>query len=245
MRLPTYRMTLAYDGTRFAGYARQPGLETVEGTLRRAIERLGSAPKALAVAGRTDRGVSASGQVVSFRLPQSVPLAELQAVVDAQAPGALACLDARVVPRAFHAAFSAKARRYVYLAPNPDHLRADHVQALLTPLLGRRCFSAFARDTRPGQSTVRTLHEVRVHGARFNEAPVLAIHLLADAFLRKMVRVLVATALREARQPAAPDRLVQLASSADRRATAWPAPPEPLFLTRVLYDAVANARARR
>ncbi|CAN0565853.1 unnamed protein product [Laminaria digitata] len=237
MRLPTYRLTLAYDGTQFAGYARQPGLQTVEGTLRRAIERLGSPPKALAVAGRTDRGVSAKGQVVSFRLPQLVPLAELEAAVDEQAPGALACLDARIVPRAFHAAFSAKARRYLYLAPNPDRLPPGQVQALLTPLLGRRCFSAFARDTRPGQSTVRTLREARVHSACFDGAPVLAIHLLADAFLRKMVRVLVATALREASQPAPPDRLVQLAAGGDRRATAWPAPPEPLSLTRVLYDA--------
>lgn len=235
-------MTLAYDGTRFAGYARQPGLETVEGSVRRALESLGASPRALAVAGRTDRGVSAEGQVLSFRLSRPVPPAELQAAVSAACPEALACIEVREVARRFHAAFSARARRYAYLWPNPTGLPPSSVQPMLTALVGRRCFSAYARDTRPGQNTVRTLTEARVESGHEGEAPVLVFHFVADAFLRKMVRVLVATAIREA--GAAADRMVVLAEAQDRRGTAWPAPPEPLRLTRVLYDGHGGASQR-
>jgi len=233
MLRPTYRLTLAYDGAAFAGYARQPGARTVEGELREALAAF--EPRAWAVGGRTDRGVSAQAQVISLRLPRPAPAEALQDAIDARAPGALACLEVREVERRFHAAFSARARRYAYLAPAAPDLDIPRLQALLTGLVGRRCFSAYARDTRPGQGTVRTLWEARVESRHEGERPVLAFHFFADAFLRKQVRVMVATALREARAGAPPERLAELAARGDRAATAWPAAPEPLRLVRIVY----------
>lgn len=230
----TYRALLAYDGAGFAGYSRQPGLYTVEDAVRAALARLPAEARALAVAGRTDRGVSATGQVISLRLRPALPPEALREALDGVDPN-LACPEVRVVPRAFHAGFSATGRRYAYLLSDLDPALVHRVDRLLAPLVGRRCFSAFARDTRPGQSTVRRLSEARLLPAHEGERPAWAVLLTADGFLRKQVRILVATALREAEAGAPEDRLVALATAGERAATAPPAPPEPLRLISVLY----------
>ncbi len=235
MKRATYRLALTYDGAQFAGFARQPGRITVESAVREGISALGVELKAFAVAGRTDRGVSAQDQVLSFRLAPPIATERVQQSINAQVPTGLLCTEVRVVPRSFHATFSAKARRYAYLWPNPDGLSPAKVQPMLTELIGRRCFSAFARDTKAGQSTVRTLKEARVEAGHVGCDPVLVFHFMGDAFLRKMVRVLVATTIREALANAPAGRLVELAAQQDRRQTAWPAAPEPLRLTRVIY----------
>lgn len=221
---------LAYDGEQFFGWARQPGgLPTVEDTVRTAIAPLIGKMPALAVAGRTDRGVGATGQVVSFHTREPLEPSKIAWAIDRAAPGAVVTRAVEVVPRWFHAQFSARARRYVYLvdsdaAPGP-------IDRLLGALVGRRDFGAFARDTPPNKSTVRTLIDARVrsdgHRLRFDFA--------ADAFLRRQIRVLTATALAAAAAGAPDDHLVQLAAAGDRRATANPLPPGGLFLTRVIY----------
>ena len=241
----TYRLELAYDGAAFAGYARQPGLVTVEACLLEAAGRVaGEAPR-IVVAGRTDRGVSATGQVISFRAPRPLDLQALVASIDAVHPG-LTTTDARVVPRWFHAQFSAQARHYVYFAPDPGPELADRVDRLLGALLGRRCFSAFARDTPPGKTTERTLLRASARRVMHEGRLALRIDLMADAFLRKQVRVLVTTALREAAADAPEDALVTLAATGDRRRAAFPAPAEGLTLARVLYEPhLPVAAARR
>jgi tRNA pseudouridine38-40 synthase len=236
LRDHTYRLELAYEGTAFAGYARQPGQHTVEGCLLEALAPLVTPLPRLAVAGRTDKGVSALAQVVSFRVSAPLDLAELASRIDAAHPGALVLQDARVVPRWFHAQFSARARRYVYLLPDPDEAHDPvRVDRLLLALLGRRCFSAFARDTPPGKTTVRRLIEARARRAVHQGQAALRVDLLADAFLRKQVRVMVATALREAAAGAPDDALVTIAASADRTRSAPPAPAEGLVLVRAVF----------
>lgn len=231
----TYRATIAYDGGAFGGYARQIGLDTVEGALREALATVLPAAPNLAVAGRTDRGVSALGQVVSFRAPGRGLGPAIAAAIDRARPGALTCLEVREVERRFHAQYSARARRYLYLHPTPPGFDVARVDRLLLALTGRRCFSAFARDTPADQSTVRHLYHARAREVRLEGQPHLAVELCADAFLRRMVRVLVATAVREAMAQSDDDALVRLAAGKDRRATALPAPPEGLVLMKVVY----------
>jgi tRNA pseudouridine(38-40) synthase len=117
----------------------------------------------------------------------------------------------------------------------------EHDAALLDELLrnlrGRRCFSAFARDTPPGQTTVRHLLDA---SARRDTLDVIRFDFVASGFLRKQVRVMVATALREASQGAAGDRLAELAASGQRRATARPADPGGLYLAGIDYAAPAS-----
>lgn len=231
----TYRATIAYDGRAFGGYARQIDLDTVEAALLEALGLVLPAAPSIAVAGRTDRGVNATGQVVSFRASGRGLGAKIAEAIDRVRPGALACLEVREVDRRFHAQYSARARRYVYLHPDPGGLDLARLDRMLGALQGRRCFGAFARDTPPGQSTVRTLLEARARRVHREAQSMLRFDLLADAFLRRMVRVLVATALREAAAGSAEDALVELAAAGDRRRTALPAPTEGLTLSRVVY----------
>jgi tRNA pseudouridine38-40 synthase len=225
----TYRVVLAYDGAAFDGYARQPDRPSVEGSLRSALAPLvGRVPK-IAVAGRTDKGVGATGQVVSFHAYSPLDPARVTRVIDREVPGAIAALDVAEMPRWFHAAFSAKARRYTYFVESD--LDPAPIDRLLAALIGRRDFTAFARDTPPNKTTVRTLYDARVR----RDGTRLRFDYGADGFLRRQVRVLTATALEAAAEGAPDDELVRIASTLDRRNTAVPLPPAGLFLTRVIY----------
>jgi tRNA pseudouridine(38-40) synthase len=114
----TWACAVSYHGQAFHGFAWQEGYRTVQGCLEGAIAPLcGKHPLILSCAGRTDAGVSAIGQVVSFYTWAPIELEQLRAAVDGAAPGELRLLSARKVPRAFHASFSAQWRRYVYLLP--------------------------------------------------------------------------------------------------------------------------------
>lgn len=227
----TYRFDLAYDGSRFAGFQQQPGLRTVESVVLRALQPMVPELPRVAVAGRTDRGVHARGQVISFwsRTPLSIPRA-----VDAiEAAGAadLAVVAAREVPRVFHASFSARHRTYVYRLRAPD-VDPGRLDSMLGALVGRRCFNAFARRTPHGQSTVRHMMSAR---ACIDGPERVRIELTADRFLRRQVRVIVATALVETRNGAPPHALLELSERGDRAATAPPADPGGLCLTHVGY----------
>jgi tRNA pseudouridine38-40 synthase len=226
----TIRLELAYDGTSFAGWARQPGERTVEGVLRAALAPWLEGP--IVVGGRTDRGVHATGQVASFRTRAVVDLDVVTATIEAAAPDEVVVLRCTVVPRWFHAQFSAVARSYVYRWPHPVPAPASRVHRLLAELVGRRDFTAYGRATPASKSTVKWLQ----HASARATAEGLRVEFRADAFLRRQVRVMVATALREGAHGAPDDALVRLAQSRDRTATAPPAPAEHLTLSRIHYD---------
>lgn len=228
----TYRVTLAYDGAHFAGYARQPGETTVEGCLYQGLARLADPLPHLAVAGRTDRGVSASGQVVSFRLRDRYPEVKIFSALDIHPQIALS--EVRQVPRSFHAQFSALERHYSYLHPDIPDLDPRQVDRMLAALLGRRCFTAFARDTPKDQNTVRWLKQATCRRVGQDGATWLRFDFAADAFLRRQIRILVATALAEANKKN-DDALLQLAERRDRHLTAKAAPAEGLCLVKVVY----------
>lgn len=233
----TYRLELAYEGSAFWGYARQPGLRTVEGCIRSAITPLLPTHQRrlnLRVGGRTDRGVSAHGQVVSFCALHRLDLPSLSRALDEAALGELTALDVREVHHKFHAQFSARARHYTYILPD-DETDAVLVDRLIGNLVGTRCFSAFARDTPPGKSTVRTLIRATARRTRHDDQPVIRFDFSGVAFLRRQVRIMVSTAIREAQAGAGEMRLVELAAGGDRRSTAPPAPPEHLTLVRITY----------
>ncbi len=229
----TYRLELAYDGAKFHGYARQPGLRTVDDTLRAAFAELIDGKIALPVGGRTDRGVHATGQVVSFWSRGALRQQEIADTVERVGQGDIAVMDLRIVPRWFHARYSALGRRYVYLHRDEGELDVARLDRMLCALVGRRCFSAFARDTPQGTKTDRTLD---VATARRVTEETVRFDFAARSFLRKQVRVMVATALREALLGADDDALVQLAANGERGATPLPADPGGLYLRRVEYE---------
>ena len=134
--MPTIKLTLEYDGTGFAGWAAQPGLRTVEAMLRAALDEVYADWSGLAVAGRTDAGVHARGQVASYEAEGGPPPARVAAALNGVLPDDVAVLAGEAAPPGFHARFSARARSYRYRIWRRDTRSPfEHRRALWWPRL--------------------------------------------------------------------------------------------------------------
>ena len=243
------RLLLAYDGTGFRGWAAQPGVRTVEGLLGDVLERvLGGERPHLSVAGRTDAGVHAIGQVASFRVAETPDIDRLQRAVNAMLAPEVVVREARLAADAFNARHRATGREYLYridVAPVPDPMTARYVwhhpdplalgpmRAAARELLGERDFASFCRAPSPPASTVRTLRRLSV--ARAGEE--IRIRAQANGFLHQMVRSLVGTlaAVGEGRMD--PEAMQAVLAARRRQAAGRVAPPHGLALLRVSYGA--------
>jgi tRNA pseudouridine38-40 synthase len=232
--VPTYRLTVAYDGTDFHGWAPQPGLRTVAGDLGAA---LAVDPGSLTVAGRTDAGVHAEANVVSLAAPRLAPVR----AVNRRLPADIALLDAERAD-GFDARADARSRSYVYrllLAERPDPFRARYelhhprpldeaaLEACAAAVVGRHDFRAFTPTETEHVFFARTI----LSAAWGRQGDRLEFRLTADALLRHMVRVLVGTML-ERPDPA---YLAQLCAGAPRSSAGRTAPPHGLTLVSVAY----------
>jgi tRNA pseudouridine38-40 synthase len=232
------RLRLEYDGTDFAGWARQPGLRTVQETVEEAIAIVLRRPVTLTVAGRTDRGVHARGQVASHE-GEPAPIRNLNALL----PPDVGVLASDEAPDGFDARRDARSRTYRYRihtrsAPSPfERNRAlwwprpvdrEALGACAAALLGTHDFTAFTPT-----ETDHVRFERDVFRAEWVEEPgdVLAFWIEADTFMRHMVRILVGTML----QGTAPDRFAALLEGRPRGDAGATAPAHGLYLEGVAY----------
>ena len=207
----TWVMNIAYLGSAFSGFAWQASapLPTVQGCLQDAIQPLldGKSALRLSVAGRTDAGVSALGQLVSFHSGPDVTEADLaRAIAHASPePGALRLLSARRMDRGYHATFSTTWRRYAYLLPPPEGWTRTQVAAeascidqLLRPLVGTpRDYAALGRLVPEGKKTEMLLRHASARLVALSPAPsggdaaayATRVEIVGDRFLRRQVRV--------------------------------------------------------
>ena len=243
--MPTYRIDLAYDGSGFHGYARQPGLRTVQGSLEEALGRLVGEVDTT-VAGRTDKGVHASGQVVSFATTDDIDVDRTLRSLQRQLAPDVGVLDLRQAADDFDARFDATSRRYRYLVLNreaPDPFiasRSWHYPTALDPepmnaagamLLGEHDFASFCRAA-PGRSTVRDLRAARWS----RDGDVLAFDTTASSFCHQMVRSLVAFLVEVGRGRVDPGATAAVLAARDRQKAKGAAPAHGLTLVAVSYD---------
>ncbi len=261
------RLRLAYDGTDFHGWASQPGLRTVSGELRAGLLRvLGHGSQvSIVVAGRTDAGVHARGQVAHVDLPSSRwravagrsgldPAQSLPRRLAGVLPPDLAVLAAEEVPATFDARFSATGRRYTYriadARPGPDPLLrrlvlsvresidAEQMHRAGQALLGEHDFLAYCRP-RPDASTVRTVRELRVRRSlgdgHVDGTSLVLVSVTADAFCHHQVRSLVGALLEVGRGRRSQTWPAELLATRSRSAAAPVAPAHGLTLEGVDY----------
>ncbi len=238
------KLTLEYDGTGFRGWARQPGQRTVEGVLREALETVFPRWDGLAVAGRTDAGVHATGQVASVDVDGGPPAERAAEAVNAILPDDVAVVAAEEAADEFHARFSAVSRSYRYRVvtrrvPSPLEARralwwprpvdVDALSAAAALLPGEHDFTAF--------TPTETRHDVFVRDVVSatweRDGDRLDFTITADSFLRHMVRTLVGTMLEAG--PEAAEHMEALLDGRPRADAGLTAPPWGLCLERVEY----------
>lgn len=250
---PAFRATVEYDGTDYAGWQIQTNQPTVQGTLEIALAQVCRETVRVIGAGRTDAGVHASGQVIRFQSAWRHSLADLERACNAVLPAAVAVRELTLAAPDFHPRFSARSRHYgytVWTGPVRSPLRrrfAHYVKQSLdlaalneasAYLIGRHDFATFGADPeeKAGRgNTQRTVLQAQWGLTRAEDGDSYRFDIEANAFLRSMVRTLVATLLMVGRGERAPADLLELLLAADRRLAAAPAPACGLCLVHVRY----------
>ncbi len=245
-------LTVAYDGRPFAGFQIQGSEPTVQASLEEAIRVVLRESVRVHCAGRTDAGVHAVGQVVSFDITGPLPPTErLQLSLNALLPDSVKVSGVHEVPADFHARFSCIAREYVYLfwchAERPVHWRgrAGHLRSVLSvpalnaelaELLGERDWAAF---TRPANTEETTFRYIDVAFLDHVEPPeggpsLLRLRVRGNAFLHNMIRILVGT-IRDRGRGRLTERLVDILESRNRLKAGPTASPDGLYFHRAYY----------
>lgn len=244
--MPVYRLDMSYDGCGFRGYAKQRGQRTVQGELESALETLLDFRVHTSVAGRTDAGVHARQQVVSFQHDDELDLERLRRSLTGMLGPEVAIVDARAEGDDFDARFSAEWRRYRYLIdprPAPDPLMRHvtwHVgrgldvgamEDVAEGLVGEHDFTSFCRSVE-GRSNVRRVDEA--HWVVESEG-LLQFWIRANAFCHQMVRSVVGYSYDVGRGFSAAGSIAEVIAARDRSRVATVAPPHGLTLWEVGY----------
>ncbi len=255
-------LKIAYDGSAFAGFQRQPKKLTVQGCLEQALSQVLRQPVTLQGAGRTDTGVHATGQVVSFLLKREVSIARLCHSVNAVLRAPVVVLEGALLSAddPFHARFSALSRTYRYFILDgcgpaeemlwrskawclPKVLNLEEAQRAAELFMGERDFSTFSYRMMDKPTCVRTVREMTLNTELTptfltprSEPRLLTLSITADGFLRRMVRLIVAAVTEVGMGMRTLESVKQLLEARDPSRPPHPAPPEGLYLAHIGYE---------
>jgi len=246
-RAVTIKMTLAYVGTRYAGWQVQPGRPTIQGVLEDRLARLLQEPITLFGAGRTDSGVHALGQVASFATARGVPLDGLRRGLNARLPEDIRVLEAQEAPDAFHARSDARGKEYAYtfslgevtspfrapfVCPVRGRLDLEAMRRGAAGFEGRHDFTSLAPASCELEDRVRTITLARIEAAPGEE---VVLRVRGDGFLRHMIRTLAGTLLDIGRGRRCAEEVPGILAARDRRAAGPCAAARGLTLVKVFY----------
>ena len=241
----TYRIDLAYDGSGFRGYAANPGVRTVQGELEEVLAVVLQKPVSTVVAGRTDAGVHARGQVISFSTDEPVDPARLQRAVNKRLAPEVVVKAVSETAAGFDARFSARSRTYRYVVDDSDvpdparrwtawhvagPLDVDAMNEAAAHLVGEHDFASLCRAAE-GKTTVRV-----VKSAAWSKGDgVVVFEVNAAAFCHQMVRSVVALCVEVGRGRLTAGQIPAIIEARDRNAARGAAPPHGLTLWSVEY----------
>lgn len=221
-------------------------MRTVAGELQRELSALLNEPVAITAAGRTDAGVHATGQVISFRTQRDFPFERMALALNAELSESISVRDVAVLSEKFSARFSALERCYVYVILNRPHrsallarhayhvyydLELEPMQRAARHLLGERDFRSFCGSLPQSGPTLRCIKSLDI----CRQGELIVITIRADSYLHRMVRNIVGTLVECGRGRREPDSIPLLVEARDRPAAGHTAPPHGLYLAGVLY----------
>ena len=264
MSIRHFRVELEYDGTAFSGWQVQPGARTIQGDVERALRLLTHEDIRAHSAGRTDAGVHALGQVISFSSTSRIDAQQVALGLNRYLPSDVRARRSGKVPAEFHARYSARAKTYGYTAligrgarpllsryaatywPEVD---VDKMREAAALMVGKHEFAAFAASGRQPGPTVRTVHEVAIEVVSgealpgpvgwsppwAEETPAIRFTVIGGGFLYKMVRSLAGALVAAGEGKLTPAKIREILASRTRTNVVLTAPPQGLFLEKVFY----------
>jgi tRNA pseudouridine38-40 synthase len=246
----TIKLTLAYDGTDYAGWQVQQGRRTVQGVLEETLRKITRETVRVTGSSRTDAGVHALGQVAAFRTNSHLEPAVFRRALNALLPRDVAVLEAAEVAEGFDPIGQAVRKRYRYVIhdgpvrnvfhrhycwKHPQPLDAEAMDRAATALRGKHDFASFENRGSQRLSTIRTILDIRVQRGWGDQRDQVTIEVEADGFLYNMVRNIVGTLVEVGRGAKPVEWVAEVLRSADRRLAGPTAPPQGLFLMWIEY----------
>lgn len=256
----TLMLTLAYDGGAYAGWQSQPGQRTLQKTLEEALARITGETPRVTASGRTDAGVHALGQVVSFDTLGSLSPDGFRGALNAELPADMATLDAQEAPPGFHAIRDCIGKRYRYVIHDGDtravfgrdycwqiyrRLDVERMHEAAQGLAGRHDFRSFESHWPQRESSVREIREISARRGVDERSDFLEIEIEADGFLYNMARAIAGTLVEVGRGRKSIEWPAEVARRQERRAAGMTAPAQGLFLVKAIYPADLGASVDR
>jgi tRNA pseudouridine38-40 synthase len=247
------KLTLQYDGAGFSGYELQPGKRTIRGGLEKALFKLFKKPLKIIAASRTDAGVHAVGNIISFNAPSQIATPRLARALNFFLPHDIRIVGAESGSEKFNARFDAKSKTYDYLIYNgavmPPHLRriAWQVKPKLNLttmkkaakyLIGKHDFSSFCAAGGDDSNFVRIIHQLVISHLSlviWGKDKVIRMRITGNGFLYKMVRNIVGTLVAAGMGKSGYREMEKILEAGDRRLAGRTAPAQGLCLVRVKF----------
>ena len=245
-----YKAIIAYDGTNFNGFQKQPNGRTVQEEVEKTLQKMANGKEITVFgSGRTDAGVHAIGQVIHFDYPEERPLERMRFALDTQSPEDIAVRQVEIVSEEFHARYLVKEKTYQfrvdigkprspfrrhYASYFPYPLDLEKIQRALPDLLGTHDLTSFCASGSSIEDKVRTIYEAKMEVNETKDELLFTFR--GNGFLYKMIRILVGTLLKIGNGRLPEDSIPDIIAKKDRNAAGPTAHPEGLYLYEVKYE---------
>ena len=246
----TYRGKLAYDGTKYAGWQVQPNQRTIQGLMETAVYKVTSREVKVLSSGRTDAGVHAHGQVISFKVDTEHEPDTLCRAINAHSPFDIYLRNLEITRDDFHPIRDAISKRYRYIMQpgpimdplslkyawsHPKSVNLDAMRAAAQHIVGEHDFASFEASRSDRKTTVRNVISLELLEHYKHDSRFVTIDIRADGFLYNMVRNIVGSLSRVGTGKEDPDWILEVFAACDRKRAGQTAPAEGLYLMDVDY----------
>nr|WP_302597293.1 tRNA pseudouridine(38-40) synthase TruA [uncultured Cellulosilyticum sp.] len=242
-----YKLIVAYDGTNYNGFARQPNGITIVETLEEAVEKIVQHKVYILGAGRTDTGVHAKGQCCIFDSDTKVPVDRLAKAINSKLPMDIAVQSVERVSDDFHPRFGAKRKTYRYQILNskqrdpfsykytlmyPYEVDLERMKTAAAKMVGTHDFKCFCAVKTDVKDTVRTIYDIHI----YQQEDLITVDICGNGFLYNMVRIIIGTLLKVNEGKLSADDITRIIESKDRNLAGPTAPPQGLTMLKIIYE---------